>query len=966
MASSLPELSFDPTEPGGQASARLTRTPRSAPLEATCVVDSLGAVCHMTGETEGLLGAGRELAGRALVEFAILPHRHDLLHFLNTAPERAEASNGHVAEFVFADGSPRPVLISFEGSLTDVRPALNIFRICEIREETEDFGVLDDRLRHMLANLKDVVFELDEAGRFHYLNDAWEDLAGFSVAESLRKSLVEFIDQDDTQDFVGDFEKIVRGEKRSMRQDLRILRRNGGVNWCEFYARRDTSLSTTEIPVIYGSLTDVTARKILKDDREHYISSLQEAREQAEKQANSLTHLAQQLMVARDEAVRAIEAKSQFLANMSHEIRTPMNGIVGMLGLLLESELGKDQREYADIARNSGVALMEVLSEILDYSKIESRKLELEIERFNLYQLLDDIIESFAERGEVKNVEILCHIDAEVPINVVGDPQRLRQILNHLLSNALKFTHEGRIQLFVAAIEVEGRRCRLHFEVSDTGVGVQEDRQPHIFKPFYQVDGSNSRKFGGTGLGLAICQELAALMGGDIGVDSTPGEGATFWFTANFGLPPDPQPREDVSKLNDRPIFVYCNNLHLRAALSRQLGSWGMAVQTPQDISEAVRALLRKSASGPAVRVLVAEAEALAQCPEGTVASLNRLTSNIEVRLILLTPHRRSAYRAALKDLMVSAVLSKPLRSSKVQEVVLKAIREFTPNLPLDESLEAFQADQIAPETQSGTKGRILISQTDWVHQRLTIYLMSSLGYRGEIASTEDYCESLMLSRRYSVLLLDVENPRFDAFAFLRRLRKQESGKLHRTAVVALVKVLTDKVEETLREAGVDEFLMLPLQAEKLKDVLERFCVDAPLAPQVEAVAEESETAADPALDPKVIATFEELTEGSDVDIYSHMIWPALDDIRSRLQAIAEGIEKKDLPAVYHEAHTIKGSSGYIGATKLQQLAAALEKGAKEGSIGEPEMREYLARLEEDLARVVTALEKEGRASPSA
>ncbi|MCC7341640.1 MAG: PAS domain S-box protein [Bryobacterales bacterium] len=964
MASSLPKVSFDPRGSGGSDTISLTRRRNRALADATCLVDSRGVICHVSSGAEGLLGSEKGLIhGRSLIDFVVLPQRHDLHQYLTTAPERVGPQTDYIAEMVAPNGSPVPVLLSFEGSVADARPALHAFRIREIQEEPDERKPLDDRLHRMLGSLKDVVFELDETGHFHYLNDAWEDLAGFSVADSMRKSLVEFIDQDDIPAFVEDFEKIVVGEKRSMRQDLRILRRNGGVNWCEFYARRDAAASPGEVPVIYGSLTDVTARKILKDDREHYISSLQEAREQAEKQANSLTHLAQQLMVARDEAVHAIEAKSQFLANMSHEIRTPMNGIVGMLGLLLESELGKDQREYAEIARNSGVSLMEVLTEILDYSKIESRKLELEIERFNLYQLLDDIIESFAERGEVKNVEILCHIDAEVPSNVVGDPQRLRQILNHLLNNALKFTHEGRIQLFVAAIEVEGRRGKLHFEVSDTGMGVQEDRQPHIFKPFYQVDASNSRKFGGTGLGLAICQELAALMGGDIGVDSTPGEGATFWFTAEFGLPPDPQPREDVSKLIDRPIFVYCTNAHLREALSRQLGSWGMAVQTPHDASEAVRALLRKPANGPAVRVLIAEAEALAGGPEGTVASLNRLTSNVEVRLILVTPYRRSAYRASLKDLMVSALLSKPLRSSKVQDVVLKAIREYTPNLPLDESLEAFQADRVAPESDSGAKGRILISQTDWVHQRLTIYLMSSLGYRGEIASTEDYCESLMLSRRYSVLLLDVENPRFDAIAFLRRLRKQESGKLHRTAVVALVKILSDKVEQTMRDAGVDEFLMLPLQARSLKDVLERYCVDLPLTPQ-DAVDVEATPVEEPALDPKVIATFEQLTEGSDVDIYSHMIWPALDDIRNRLRTIAECVEKKDLPAVYHEAHTIKGSSGYIGATKLQQYAAGLEKGAKEGSIEQPEMREYLSKLEDDLARVVSALEKEGKAPP--
>ncbi|MDZ7637847.1 MAG: ATP-binding protein [Bryobacterales bacterium] len=965
MASSLPNVNFDPAGPSGSNATGTARKRDHAPLEASCLLNEQAVVCHISPGAEWLFGSEKKpLVGRSLIDFAVLPQRHDLLHFVNTAAERGTVLSEHRTDFASASGSPRAILIAFEGAVADSNPALYSFRLREFREEPQEPDFLEDRLHHMLACLKDVVFELDEAGRFHYLNDAWEDLAGFPVAGSLNKSLVEFIDQDDIHAFVEDFEKIVDGEKRSMRQDLRILRRNGGVNWCEFYARRDDQAADGKPLVIYGSLTDITARKILKDDREHYISSLQEAREQAEKQATSLTHLAQQLMAARDEAVRAIEAKSQFLANMSHEIRTPMNGIVGMLGLLLESDLSKDQREYADIARNSGVSLMEVLTEILDYSKIESRKLELEIERFNLHQLLDDIIESFAERGEVKNVEILCHIDEEVPINVVGDPLRLRQVLNHLLNNALKFTHEGRIQLFVAAIEMDKRRGRLHFEVSDTGVGVPADRQPHIFKPFYQVDASNSRKFGGTGLGLAICQELVALMGGDIAVDSAPGQGATFWFTADFGLPPDPQPREDVSKLTDRPIFVYCINPHLREALCRQMGSWGMSVQTPHDASEAVRALLRKPASGPSVRVLVAEAEALATGPEGTVASLNRLTSNVEVRLILVTPYRRSAYRAALKDLMVSALLSKPLRSAKVQEVVLKAIREFTPNLPLDESLEAFQADRVAPESDSGAKGRILISQTDWVHQRLTIYLMSSLGYRGEIASTEDYCESLMLSRRYSVLLLDVENPRFDAISFVRRLRKQESGKLHRTSVVALVKILSTKAEETMREAGVDEFLMLPLQARHLKDVLERYCVDGPADRQTETIDVEAAMVEEPALDPKVIATFQQLTEGSDVDIYSHMIWPALDDIRARLEVIAGAIEKKELTTVFHEAHTIKGSSGYIGATRLQHLAADLEKGAKENTIQEAEMRDCLAKLQEDLARVVAALEKEGKAIP--
>ncbi|MCW5966866.1 MAG: hypothetical protein KIT83_22695, partial [Bryobacterales bacterium] len=501
------------------------------------------------------------------------------------------------------------------------------------------------------------------------------------------------------------------------------------------------------------------------------------------------------------------------------------NGMVGMLGMLLESELQKDQREYAEIARNSGVALMEILSEILDYSKIESRSLELEVERFNLFQLLDELVESYAERAELKNIEIFCQLDQDVPADVVGDIQRLRQVLNHLLSNALKFTSEGQVQLFVALLEREGRRAKLHFEIADSGVGVPADRQPHIFKPFYQVDESNSRKFGGTGLGLAICQELVNLMGGQIGVDSEPGEGATFWFTAEFGLPPEESIHDDITKLQGRSMFVYATNPHLRNALYRQMSSWGMQVQTPTDPSEAMRALLRKPTSGPAVRVLVAEAEALAAAPEGTVAGLNRLTSNVEIRLILVAPFHHSGYRAVLKDLMVSDVLTKPLRSKRLQDAVLKAIREYTPNLPLEESIEAAQLSQAPREAEIDSRGRILISQTDWVHQRLTVYLLSSLGYRGEIASTEDYCESLMQSRRYSVLLLDVENPKFDSISFVRRLRKQESGKLHRTSVVAMVKSLTPRAEQTMRESGVDEFLVLPLQSSQLRDALNRHCI---------------------------------------------------------------------------------------------------------------------------------------------
>ncbi len=933
--------------------------------EFVCMVDQAGVIYHLSESAAFLLGkSSSQLVGRPLAECLPVSEREAIPDFLQTVFQKT-GTHRELRLTWTGKESPLSTIMMADGVIAGTRPLLAVLRLRLPKPPAPASRAQEASQENLLAMLQTAVFQLDEAGRIGYINRAWEEFSGFTAEESRDKSLLEFIDHADAPAFVTEFERLVMGERTVMRQDLRLLRANGGVTWCEFHAKRDTDIPHEQGVVIYGSLNDITARKLLKDDREHYISELQEAREQAEKQAASLTHLAQQLMAARDEAMKAIEAKTQFLANMSHEIRTPMNGMVGMLGMLLESELQKDQREYAEIARNSGVALMEILSEILDYSKIESRTLELEVERFNLHQLMDELVESYAERAELKNIEIFCQFDQDVPSDVVGDVQRLRQVLNHLLNNALKFTSEGQVQLFIALIEQEGMRAKLHFEIADSGVGIPADRQPHIFKPFYQVDESNIRKFGGTGLGLAICQELVNLMGGQIGVNSDPGEGATFWFTAEFGLTPEETVSDDTSKLRDRSMFVYATTPSLRNALCRQMGSWGMQVQTPTDPSEAMRALLRKPTSGPAVRVLVAEAESLAAAPEGTVAGLNRLTSNVEIRLILIAPYQHSGYRAVLKDLMVSDILTKPLRSKRLQESVLKAIREYTPNLPLEESIEAAQISQAPREAEIDSRGRILISQTDWVHQRLTVYLLSSLGYRGEIASTEDYCESLMRSRRYSVLLLDVENPKFDAISFVRRLRKQESGKLHRTSVVAMIRNLTPRVEETMREAGVDEFIVLPMHAAHLREVLAKHCVPEPdptavsLPPPVDALQGK-----EPALDPKVIATFEKLTQGSAVDIYSHMVWPALDDIQTRLQAIRDALDSDETSTVYHEAHTIKGSSGYIGATQIQKISGALEKSAKENKLVRAEADEQVEAIATELTRIIHALEAEGHTKP--
>ena len=380
----------------------------------------------------------------------------------------------------------------------------------------------EEKYRLLIENSHDIIYTLTAEGIFTFVSPAWTTLLGQPVAEVLGRSFKEFVDPEDHAGCMGFLEKVLREGQRQEGVEYRVRHADGTWRWHTSSAvpLRDDAGTVTSLQ---GIARDITRRK--KAAAELLETNLRLA--EATRRAND--------MAAR--AAAASVAKSQFLANMSHEIRTPMNGIIGMTGLLLDTELDADQQRYARIIGASGETLLGLINDILDFSKIEAGKLELETVNFDLSGLLEDFSAMLALHAQDKGLELNCATGCEVPVLLRGDPGRLRQILSNLAGNAVKFTGAGRVSIGVSLAEQDESGVLLRFEVSDTGIGIPKDKLGVIFDKFMQVDSSITRQYGGSGLGLPIARQLVGMMGGTIGVDSEEGKGSKFWFTARLGRP---------------------------------------------------------------------------------------------------------------------------------------------------------------------------------------------------------------------------------------------------------------------------------------------------------------------------------------------------------------------------------------------------------------------------------------------
>ncbi len=689
-----------------------------------------------------------------------------------------------------------------------------------------------------------------------------------------------------------------------------------------------------------------------------------------------------ELRKARDIAEAASRAKSQFLANMSHEIRTPMNGVLGMAELLLGTELSDKQRRFASTIRSSGESLLAVINDILDFSKIEAGKLELEQLDFAPRALLEEMVEMFAQRAQAKGLELVLRVDSSVPAWVGGDPHRLRQILLNLIGNAIKFTAAGEVEVSCRRVATPEAATRLRFAVRDTGIGITAEQRPRLFSAFSQGDGSTTRKFGGTGLGLAIAKELAHLMGGEIGVDSEPGRGATFWFTvAVAGAEAPAAAAAAADDLRGQRLLVVENNPTNRAILEEQARGWGMRVDSVGDGASALALLRQRVAGGEPFGLAVIDMNMPGMNGIELARAIKADTALAALPLVMLTSLGQDGEVAAAREAGIACYLCKPIR-----EQVLRAAIART--LASDGAPEAL-ATALADATPS-LGGRVLLAEDNPVNQAVALGMLESLGVEVDVVDNGRQAVDRVATGRYDLVLMDCQMPELDGFGATAEIRRREQNAVARLPIVALTANALDGDREICLAAGMDDYLAKPFTREQIVAVLTRWLsqpaaaaagvpsaaaatpalaratayAPAPQAPGSSVVASAASvvatvdskvttvtsTAAPPAagalaaaapgrtsageaINPRALDAIRRLPGTNGPTLVTKVIHAYLADTRPRLAQMRVAIDAGDADALRKAAHAMKSSSANVGADPLAGYCRELEMIGRAGTL---------------------------------